>query len=269
MTTETPSEEDLRQLSEAQTRLDEGREAAGIKLADPVRVSDLAMGRVKRINPLVAMEKAKAKRRLADSDVEKESRIRESLDALCAKLGKRYAGCDLDTFVTRNAIQMEILDAVRCHCDAMSREIESGKNVLLFGPRGTGKDHLATCILKATVRAGYSASWINGLDWFGVLRDGIDKGSSEVVELSRLTKPTVLCISDPLPLFGDLSQFQAGQLWRVIDRRYRDMKPTIVTLNVANRQEAEQRMGASLVDRLAHGALTLFCNWESYRKPSN
>lgn len=276
MTDQDLTQRDLQILNQAQLRLTEAREAQGVTTGDPVSVSDLAMARVRRINPQEAMAKSKAKaqKRLEASNEEKIRIAQSRYHKLMKTLGKRYQDCTLDSFIVRGETreqeqqQKQIVDSLREYCRTIDDQVASGNNVLLFGPKGTGKDHLATCVLKAAVMAGYTAAWTNGLDWFGTLRDGIDKGSSESAELSKLTVPTVLCISDPLPLFGELTQFQAVQLWRVIDRRYRDLKPTIVTLNVFDRTEAESRMGAALVDRLAHGALALFCNWESHRKNS-
>ena len=51
-----------------------------------------------------------------------------------------------------------------------------------------------------------------------------------------------------------------------IDRRYRDLKATVMTLNVATRKEAEDRLSPNIVDRLAHGAMAIHCNWPSYRR---
>ena len=42
-----------------------------------------------------------------------------------------------------------------------------------------------------------------------------------------------------------------------------------VTVNVNSRAELDSRMGVQLADRLVDGALTLFCNWPSYRKPAD
>jgi DNA replication protein DnaC len=54
-------------------------------------------------------------------------------------------------------------------------------------------------------------------------------------------------------------------LLEIIDRRYSHLLPTWMTINVANRKEAETRMGAPTVDRLAHDALTVVCDWPSFR----
>jgi DNA replication protein DnaC len=70
-----------------------------------------------------------------------------------------------------------------------------------------------------------------------------------------------------LPPLGSVnSGFQLSMLFRIIDRRYRDLKATVMTLNVATRAEAETRLSPNIVDRLAHGAMAIHCNWPSYRR---
>jgi hypothetical protein len=56
-------------------------------------------------------------------------------------------------------------------------------------------------------------------------------------------------------------------LFRAIDARYRDYRPTWVTINVGGGDEAEDRMGMQLVDRLRDRAVSIHCNWPSHRKP--
>lgn len=200
----------------------------------------------------------------ACSDIEKSRRSIRYREFV-SRVGRRYESASLETFEAETGRQKAVLDAVREYVERVNDRIESGQGILFFGPKGTGKDHLAVAVAKATLLRGFTAHWSNGLDWFGDLRDGMERDARESSLINRLARPSLLVLSDPLPLTGELTQHQSSQLWRVIDRRYRDMKPTVVTMNVASRKEAEERMGAALVDRLAHGALALFCNWESYR----
>lgn len=185
--------------------------------------------------------------------------------AMC--VGKRYANATLDAFETPHDAQRDVLDHVRDYAAHVEERIVSGSGLFLIGPPGTGKDHLVVSVLFDAVAKGIDATWTDGMQLFAAARDNIDASRTEAAWLSVYTKPTLLAISDPVPPLGAVKEgFQLATLFSIIDRRYRDMKPTLMTLNVNDRDEAEKRMAPNIVDRLAHGALVLRCDWPSYRR---
>lgn len=182
------------------------------------------------------------------------------------KLGQRYHKCRLENFDAKTELQIAIVGELHDYCDQMDDNIEDGRSVCLFGPPGTGKDHLLTALMRVATMYGHNVEWLNGVELYSRVRDAMSTDERERDIAKELTRPAVLAISDPLPPSGALTEFQSAFLLRVIDRRYRDKKPTWVTLNVQNGKEAEDRMGVQVVDRLRDGALVCHCNWESYRK---
>lgn len=186
-------------------------------------------------------------------------------------MGRRYADCRLDNFeLTENRLhrpkQREVVGRIQGVVDAVDAEIDAGRNVALFGPVGTGKDHLLAAMVRAACMAGRSVEWVNGVDLFGDVRDAIDSEKAEAHLLSQWTAPDVLAISDPLPPWGPLTPFQAQILFRIVDRRYRDRKPVWITANFADGKEAGERLGVQVVDRIRDGAVQLYCAWPSYRR---
>lgn len=186
------------------------------------------------------------------------------------QLGRRYAACRLSNFAIADGPEGERQSAVvgrlRTYAENMRTELEAGNGILLFGPSGTGKDHLLVAMATAAIiRYGRDVRWASGMEFFGQVRDAMDSGESEHALISHYTRPEVLILSDPLPPFGDLTPHQAAMLYRVIDGRYRERRPTWVSLNVRDRAEAEKRMGVPIVDRLRDGALAMPCDWSSYR----
>jgi DNA replication protein DnaC len=186
------------------------------------------------------------------------------------KMGMRYENCRLDTFNFYGSTdeQKRQHQAIESAADLVKR-IQTGftadDGLVLFGPPGTGKDHILSAGLRAACAAGLSCEWLNGLDFFGDMRDRIDAESPESKVIRDLAAPDILAISDPLPPWGPLTNFQAQTLFRVIDRRYRHEKPIWVTINVSGSDEASERIGNAAVDRLKERALTIHCNWPSYR----
>lgn len=185
----------------------------------------------------------------------------------------RYAQCRLDQWRTtegHETQQNRVLEGVREYVSDLTNRRAEGVGALFYGPPGTGKDHLATCIIRAAcLEHGQSARFVNGVDWFGAIRDSMDDDrKSEASLLKECTRPDWLVLSDPLPPIGNLTVFQAGMLYRLIDARNSEGKPTVVTLNVADGSEATARMGAPTWDRLKDRAWIFPCAWPSYRKPA-
>lgn len=140
--------------------------------------------------------------------------------------------------------------------------------MILYGPVGTGKDHLAFALCRSVIKSGRTVRWVNGQSWFGAVRDAMETDRSEASLVGDLAKPQLVCLSDPLPPVGALTQHQTTMLYRLIDARYAKGLPTICTLNVADDEEADLRMGPATWDRLCHGAWKLKCMWPTYRTPA-
>lgn len=185
---------------------------------------------------------------------------------IAARLGKRYTGCTLSSFMVDEIEEKRrAVAAVNGYVSDFTYRVGRGEGAVFFGPPGTGKDHLMVAMIREACKSGYACEWINGLDFFGGMRDRIDGETSEARFLGQFARPDILAISDPLPPWGALTEFQAATLFRLIDRRYRDCKPIWVTINVATGAEASDRLGAAVVDRLKERALVVHCNWPSYR----
>lgn len=196
------------------------------------------------------------------------ARVSNNWSEFSRRVGDRYKDCSLDNFNESTDEQKQVLRNLRAYAEAIRENAKAGRGVLLFGPKGTGKDHLLTGLAKYVIANGGSVAWRNGVDLFGDVRDAIASEGSEREFVSSLVKPHVFYLSDPLPPSGKLTEFQSSMLFRILDGRYRAMKPTWVSVNATGRQDLEDRLGAQNADRLRDGTLTLFCGWPSYRKPA-
>ena len=210
-------------------------------------------------------------RRLSPEDELLLKRHRDAFTAfakLCEDRGKRYAGCRFDNYDIGNAKQRKVVEALR-HYAADADSLASGRNVLLFGSKGTGKDHLGLALSREVVHNhGTCASWRNGTALHTDLKryDFEDKPRYDHAgDDRRPHRVAILWVSDPLPPTGPLTDYQQKLIFELLDERYSQMLPTWLSMNVESRAELESRMGAQTVDRLCHGALVLPCDWPSYR----
>lgn len=188
--------------------------------------------------------------------------------------GRRYWNCCFDGYETESPTQEQAKQKCIQYMRDFGHHVRNGTGLILLGPKGTGKDHLLFSTLKALVsRYSVPAGKIvyrDGLALFAEFRRASDfkTAESEDVVVDKYRRPHLLAVSDPLPPRGMMSEFEMRCWLRVVDGRYRDQLPIAATLNVANRQELDERMGAQAADRLCDGAVVVMCNWASYRKPA-
>lgn len=220
-----------------------------------------------RAKPTEADLDAMERRADAERAAERRYRQQNAWRSLVAARGERYADCRLANYQATTDAQNAALERVRGFCESMPEYYGDGRGIVFYGPAGTGKDHLLTAALRyAVLKHGYEPLWVNGMDLYGSFRDAIGGDRDEHSMLSRYIDADILAISDPLPPFGTLTDFQASMLFRVVDGRYARLRPTWATMNVKDGKEAGERLGVQILDRLKHGSLAIDCNWPSFRK---
>lgn len=189
-----------------------------------------------------------------------------------AEIGLRYSRCRFSNFDTDGEgdgakRKVAALDAVKEFAESY-RPIEK-PGLFLFGPTGTGKDHLVAAAARyVAITHGEKVRRINGLDLYGDARDLIGRDETERSFVESLARPDILIISDPVPAKGEVSTYGLGMLRRIIDERYTQLKSTWVTINVLNRERADIELTPPIVRRLIEGSLVIHCNWPSYSKPA-
>jgi DNA replication protein DnaC len=191
------------------------------------------------------------------------------LEKLCETVGQRFVNAALENYLATTPEQIKVIAAIKDYVNFIRDRVASGGGIVLFGSAGTGKTHLLVAVAKAAIQSDLTVAWRNGQDLFGAFRSAIDGGKdSETGIIRELIEPDVLVLDDILPPSGRLTEYQASNLYRIVETRYRTERPTLVSMNVGSGEEAELGMGSQIVDRLRDGSLTLFCNWPSYRKVS-
>jgi len=276
----------LQQAAEKQKRMHENRdESSTLRLSAVLPVASAPQVVAQSADELAAIAAEKAAReskweaeqaerwRLQRIEDQKADRKRR-LGLLADQIGKKYMTKDLTEreFYGSEADQAKQRTAfakVDEFIANMKTGVDAGKNLLLVGSRGTGKDFcLANCLRLAIWRYGFAVKWMDGSRLFLNLRDSMNKhaAKTEAQIIYDLSDFPIVALSDPMPAMGNITEFQASILLSIVDARYRNDRPTWMTLNVSSRKEAEQRMGAMLVDRLFENSEVIFFDWPSYRE---
>lgn len=216
--------------------------------------------------PMPPEDEAALERRIVEKEKEdRREKYEANLSKLKAAVGARYAKCSLDNYEITTDLQARVVNALREYVETGC--VDRGEGIVLYGPVGTGKDHLLYAVASACIGVEFRAAWVNGQDLFGDIRDRMDSDKPEAKLLETYSGAQLLVISDPLPPFGNLSQHQATMLYRLMDDRAARRWPTFVSINVADDQEADERLGAATWDRMCDGAWKMRCSWPSHRRP--
>lgn len=145
--------------------------------------------------------------------------------------------------------------------------IERMENIVLLGPSGVGKTHLAIALGYLATQAGLKARFITAADLAVLLDTAHREGRYDLVMKNGILASKLLIIDE----FGylPLQRHQADHFFQVIAKRY-ERGSIIVTSNLNFSQwekplSGDQALTSALLDRLLHHSHVIPIKGESYR----
>lgn len=149
---------------------------------------------------------------------------------------------------------------------AGQRWLQAGESIIVFGPAGVGKTHLAQALAHTAIRAGAEARFTKTSRVLTDLAGG-RADHTWTRRLRDLAKPTVLILDDFA--MRELTAPQADDLYELISERTTNRRPMIIT---SNRAPADWYplfpnpvIAESLLDRLINNSHQILMDGPSYR----
>ncbi len=148
---------------------------------------------------------------------------------------------------------------------ATARFVANGENILLLGPPGVGKTHLAISLGAAAIMAGISVVFFTVADLVDLVQQDAKEDRLKQ-RLQALCRPKLLILDEMG--YVPLDQRSAQFLFRLISRRYQ--KGSIILTSNKSYGEwgevvSDSVLASAMLDRLLHYSTTINIRGESYR----
>lgn len=192
--------------------------------------------------------------------VEAQRRHERMLAGAC--IPARFVGRTFDNFAADTDEKRHALTVARDYAEGFAEHSRKGAGLILAGKPGTGKSHLAGAILQALLSP--HVRYITCMDLIRAVRETWRRDSerSESDLLAYFEGLDLLVVDEIGAQYG--TDGEQNIVFDVLDRRYREMRPSILLTN-QNAAGLKEFVGERTYDRLRETCTWVSFAWDSYR----
>lgn len=176
---------------------------------------------------------------------------------------QRFLDRTFDNWRVTNDGQGHALKVAREYVANFDSHHATGSSLVFSGAAGTGKSHLAAAILKGILPR-HVGAYMTFMGMVRLIRETWrpDSKRSESQVITELGTLPLLVLDEIGVQYG--TDAEHTLLFEVMDRRYRDQKPSILLTN-QDKEGFKRFVGDRVYDRMTETARWVTFDWSSYR----
>lgn len=177
-------------------------------------------------------DRKEAERKLAEEEAERRRRMQERIDRLLGQSGikKRFQQRTFPNFRQDTPGRKKCYSIAKEYADHFAYHKAKGDGLYIEGTNGTGKTHLAAAIALQLINEGVPVICKTSSDLLMDIKRTFDDGTRNEAQVLDIYKKVDLLIIDDLGK-EQCSDWSMSTLYSILNDRYEDMKPVIVTTN--------------------------------------
>lgn len=222
-------------------------------------------------------KKHRAELRKAEEEriqAEKERAYQQKINNMIfeSRLGKRFRNRTFKNFIA-NEKNREAYETAKQYAKEFEKYKKDGTGLLFTGSYGTGKTHLAAAICHELIRNDYQPIFGTMISLLGNIKATYNDEYAKETEQQVLNK----YIKCDLLIIDDLGKekptdWTLEKLYYVINSRYEDCKPIVITTNYADKLVSRLtykdniETAEAIVSRIYEMCVGVMMTWEDYRR---